>query len=150
MREAARRGDLQRVRGLLSSGQACSSAKDKKGNTALHFAAASGRVDIIQVLLRAAADKNAVDRKERTPLHIAAENGHVASMEALLAAGAEPRIRAGKDECSILDFAVIRGHLGILRGKKLQQTRACGLATTDPWPEYPSTLCCCACLLQRR
>lgn len=121
VREAARDGDLQHVRRLLSSGQVYSSARDKNGNTALHFAAASGRVDIVQFLLLKGADENAVDWKGRSPLHIAAENGHVASMEALFAAGADSRFRAGKDECSILDFAVIHGQMGILKGKILDR-----------------------------
>lgn len=116
LREAVRCGDLQHVRRLLSSGQARSTAEDRNGTTALHFAAASGRVDIIQFLLLQGAYTNAWDAKGRTPLHKAAENGHATAVEALLAAGADASLRAGKDECSILDVAVLHGHVGVLRG----------------------------------
>lgn len=131
VREAARGGDLQRVGRLLSlGGGVCSSAANTKGNTALHFAAESGRVDIVQLLLLKGADKNAVNWKQCSPLHNAAENGHVTSVEALLAAGANASLRAGRDECSILDFAVIRGDMDILRGKMLE-IREYVLTTSD-------------------
>lgn len=60
---------------------------------------------------------DALNSEKLTPLHMAADNGHVTSVEALLAAGADFTLRAGKDECSILDFAVIRGNMDIVRGK---------------------------------
>ena len=52
-------------------------AEDNQGNTALHFAVASGVESIVQVLLMAGTDPVAQKRNEVTPLHIAAHSGHI-------------------------------------------------------------------------
>ncbi len=73
-------------------------ARDERGWTPLHRAAAFGRTPgVVTALVEAGAAPNARDRKGRTPLHVAACFGKAvpAVAEALLAAGADP---AAKDE----------------------------------------------------
>ncbi|KAJ3085408.1 hypothetical protein HDU96_005443, partial [Phlyctochytrium bullatum] len=73
-------------------------AKDKEGNSPLHFAVESDRLDILQVLLAKGADVDARNHERRTPLHVAAELGRRETAFLLLEAGAfvDPRDRSGK------------------------------------------------------
>ena len=62
---------------------------DELGYTPLHYAAESGKPDIVKVLIKVGADVDAKDKDGDTPLHITAFNGYTAIAKALLEAGAE-------------------------------------------------------------
>lgn len=49
--------------------------KDSEGRAALHYAAASGRVDILDILINGGADVNINDANGMTPVHYAAAGG---------------------------------------------------------------------------
>jgi Domain of unknown function (DUF4274)/Ankyrin repeats (3 copies) len=85
---AAQRGEVERVRGLLARG-ASPSAKDREAGSALHIAARVGNVEIVEALIAAGAKVENRSRAQ-TPLDCAASCGHVAVAEALMKAGARP------------------------------------------------------------
>lgn len=69
-------------------------AKDKTHRTALHWAASSGKVDMVRVLV-SYCDLALVDgthNRGRTPLHLATENHHTQVVRALLRGGADPHL----------------------------------------------------------
>ena len=57
-------------------------------NTALHYAAQSGSVDIIKLLLDTGISVNLTDKDGSTPLHVSAEFGHVEATKFLVERGA--------------------------------------------------------------
>ena len=88
---------------------------DKYGQTALHFAAKKGYINIVKLLV----DKGAIiDAKDSqysvTPLHVAATVGHVEIVEYFLANGATIDIK-NKNNQTPLHFAVREGHLEIVK-----------------------------------
>ena len=80
-----------RVRELAGAGERVAWEGEPFDDSALHLAAAKGRADTVQVLLRAggAAFVNAFSQLHETPLGAAARNGHAAAASVLLDAGAE-------------------------------------------------------------
>ena len=103
--EAARNGDLIKVKTALEKG-ANPNAKDKDGDTPLHFAAQEGHVKIAKLLLEHGADPNARNYHDwgRTPLHRAAIGGHVEIVKILLERGVDPRIADNEGRIP-LDYA---------------------------------------------
>lgn len=57
--DAARKGDVKKVKAILQADPKAFAAKDKSGDTPLHLAALHGQVEAAQVLLEAGADVNA-------------------------------------------------------------------------------------------
>ncbi|KAL7954774.1 ankyrin repeat-containing domain protein [Trichoderma compactum] len=64
-------------------------AQDSRGETALHLAAQQGHLDVLRLLLQAAADVDTANGRGETPLIRAARNGHTALVECLLQSGAD-------------------------------------------------------------
>ena len=96
--DAARRGDLEAVRALLTD-DADVNAPLGDGMTALHWAAYRGNEPLVELLLEAGASTTAVTRLgQHTPLHVASRAAREAVVRALLASGAAPaagrRLRA--------------------------------------------------------
>jgi ankyrin repeat protein len=83
--EAVRKGDLVKVRTLLTTNPRLLSSKDADGETPLQWAAISGSKRIAQMLLADRAEVNTVDDTGETPLHWASRNGHSDVAEVLLA-----------------------------------------------------------------
>lgn len=103
LHRAARTGDLDRLKELLSSGED-PSAQDG-GVTPLHLAARLGHVEVVQTLLGAKAAPDARDFSNLTPLLTAAKAGKAAVVAALIKGGADPNLK-DSNKCSALDIAV--------------------------------------------
>jgi ankyrin repeat protein len=83
---AARAGDNRRVTALLRPRDAERGvdAVDAEGRTALHHASASGRVEVVRLLLDKGADKDKEDHELWRPLHYASAMGHAGVVRLLL------------------------------------------------------------------
>jgi ankyrin repeat protein len=77
---------------------------NKKGWTPLHYAATSGDVDIINLLLDESAYVDAASPNGTTPLMMAARGDHVDAVNALLRGGADPTLK-NQLGLSAADFA---------------------------------------------
>ncbi|MFV1987945.1 MAG: ankyrin repeat domain-containing protein, partial [Gemmatimonadota bacterium] len=87
--DAARNGDLERVRALLVEGADVNAAQGD-GMTALHWAALGGRDQMAAILLYAGASTDAITRLGAyTALHLASRNGHAGAVSILLEGGAD-------------------------------------------------------------
>jgi ankyrin repeat protein len=59
--DAAKQGDLQRVKGILDTHDGLANLRDDSGATPLHYAALNGHREIVHVLLQRGADINCTD-----------------------------------------------------------------------------------------
>ena len=88
--EAIRKGHPAVVHAFLTKGSD-PNARDAKGGTALHWAAAKGSAEIVKLLLDAGADASVTDTGGKTPLDLAGEKGGGKVAEMLKGAiGANP------------------------------------------------------------
>ena len=78
---------------------------NKKGLTALHYAAGLGLHDMVQCLLVHDADIGIKDKKGETPLVRAVQNNQVTVVQILCDRGADPEAK-GVDEWSLLHYAI--------------------------------------------
>jgi ankyrin repeat protein len=89
--DAAMRGDTEAVRSLLKQAADVNAAQGD-GMTALHWAAANGDAELVEMLIYAGANLRATTRiGAYTPLYLASKFGRAASMAALLKAGADAK-----------------------------------------------------------
>ncbi|KAJ1322975.1 ankyrin repeat domain-containing protein 50 [Microdochium nivale] len=89
LHKVAKTGDDYFARLLLRKHHVEIDARDGQGATPLILAAASGHIDIVQMLLQCGADMEARDATGRTPLIGAAIQGHFGTVRALLEVGAD-------------------------------------------------------------
>merc|ERR1719188_2646764 len=87
LRSAANTNNSDQVEMLCSGGGVDVNSFDEHRRSALHFAAAKGYSDVVEVLLRNGADPNQTDRLGNTPLHLAACTNHVPVVTLLLRVG---------------------------------------------------------------
>ncbi|KKK96871.1 hypothetical protein LCGC14_2658440, partial [marine sediment metagenome] len=96
--EAVRKGDAKKVRALIAESPAAVRAKDRSGNTALHFAAGLDDAEMASLLLAKGADVNAMNTHGSTPLAVAVMAGKTKVVRQLLKHDADPnRKRANAD-----------------------------------------------------
>jgi ankyrin repeat protein len=105
---AARTGALDSVRALLSRGAAVDSKDDRRGQTALMWAAAEGHAAVVQELIDAGADFRARLASGFTPLLFAVREGRIGVVRVLQKAG------AALNESIPVDGARRRGYGGPL------------------------------------
>ncbi len=85
---AARAGNADVVKALLTAPSVDVNAVDEHGNTPLIEAARFGHDDVVRALLSARADVKAKNDDGKTALMLASEGGHDDTMRALTEAGA--------------------------------------------------------------
>lgn len=100
-------GDLDRVRELVRSDVDCIRNQDRRNRIPLHYAAHTGRVEIINLLVEAGAKVDALDKHSHSPLTVGVEANQFDACERLLEFGANPDARGGHYRGSVLHRAVL-------------------------------------------
>lgn len=85
---AAKAGDLEAVRGFIEANQWDPHSPDGAGITPLNYAAASGNVEIIRLMVENGADVNQIDVHHDTPLKCAEKAGKSEAVAVLKELGA--------------------------------------------------------------
>ena len=83
--DAAKVGDVERVKVFLEKDPDLVVSRDSRGRTALHYAAAADKKDMVELLLTNKADVSAKTKEGWTPLHLAVGHQEGAVVESLLA-----------------------------------------------------------------
>ncbi|XP_019644336.1 PREDICTED: protein phosphatase 1 regulatory subunit 12A-like isoform X2 [Branchiostoma belcheri] len=83
--QAAKIGDLDRLKELATYSEELVSQMDERGWTPLHVACANGRLEVVKVLHAMGCPINSRSADSQTPLHLAAMNGHPECCKWLLA-----------------------------------------------------------------
>lgn len=91
LHKAAAEGDLETLRGLWAP--ELGAAKDKKGRTALIYAALEGSLDSLRCLVELGANLEVRDFRGRTAVLAAAEAGNIEAMNLLRDLGADETVR---------------------------------------------------------
>ena len=86
--EAAKDGDLEKVKAIVMADRSRLTAQDKFGYTALNWAATRAKWDVVRYLVDAGADVNALGTDGCTSLHCAAMHSNVAIVGLLIKRGA--------------------------------------------------------------
>ena len=94
---AARSGDAAQVREILAQGVPPDAEEAKNGHRALHQAASSGHLEVVDLLLAAGAAADVPDGQGQTPLMRAAGAAAVPTGRRLLDAGADVNARSVPD-----------------------------------------------------
>jgi len=102
--EAAREGNIEKLRALLEAGAEIES-RNEKGETPLHCAVSAGHTHIFYLLTGNDADLNARDHAGRTPLHVAVWKNHIGWVERLTRNYADLTIRDEEGKTP-LDIAI--------------------------------------------
>jgi len=89
LRGAANTNNTELVERLLGTSIASVHSVDEHKRSPLHFAAAKGYSEVVEVLLRHGADPNQKDRLGNTAMHLAACTNHVPVVTLLLRAGTD-------------------------------------------------------------
>jgi ankyrin repeat protein len=89
-------------------------ARDRVSDTALHYAAASGSLRDMQLLITNGANVNARNGNGKSPLHDASSRGFTSGVELLLRKGAKKDQQAN-DETTPAHLASKNGHLNVLK-----------------------------------
>ena len=129
---AAKAGDLQAVRSLVSKNPELIDAPDERGVTPLHRAAIEGHRDIVEYLISRNADIRKPDQAGNTPLHGAAYGGRAGIVELLLSRGADVRAKNRNGQTPLF-LAAFKGagdvaEALLAKGAKVDAADARGLA----------------------
>jgi hypothetical protein len=110
--DAAREGNIGKVKSLLEANPKLAEAALEDGMTALHLAALEGHAAIARLLLEHHAPINARGPRGETPLHLATYGGHSTVAEVLLEQGADLQATNAAGETA-LHLAARKGHTAL-------------------------------------
>ncbi|KAJ9189148.1 hypothetical protein P3X46_000478 [Hevea brasiliensis] len=113
---AVQSGDLDTVKAVLERDPSLmhqTTAYDRQ--SALHIAAANGRIEILSMLLEGSMDPDVVNRHKQTPLMLAAMHGKIACLKKLIEAGANILKFDSLHERTCLHYAAYYGHSDCLQ-----------------------------------
>ena len=112
--DAAMKGDLETVRGLLRQGADVNGAQGD-GMTALHWAAERAQLEMVEVLLYAGGRVDAVTRiGQYTPLHLASKAGNELVTRRLLEEGANVQAKTFPAGTTPIHLAAASGQTDVL------------------------------------
>lgn len=106
--EAARAGDLTRVRALVEADASQLEVRSATAKTPLTYAAQGGHLELVTYLIGLGADPNARNVSDETPVLYATYFGHEDVVAYLLAHGADPNIVSSNGD-NALDVADMQG-----------------------------------------
>jgi len=89
LHQAARDGDLEQVKSLISRGADINAMDDRLAGTPLHLAAYYAHHDVVEFLISKGADVNARNKWNRTAINEAVDKGHIEIAELLRKHGAK-------------------------------------------------------------
>ncbi|TKY86131.1 hypothetical protein EX895_004956 [Sporisorium graminicola] len=113
---AAKEGQTDIVRWLITEAGAIVEMEDREGETPLHKAAMAGKLSVTSVLLSHGADANAKDTDGWTALHNACSRGYLDLVRLLIDRGsAHVDIQGGRGAWTPLMNAASKGHLPVVR-----------------------------------
>jgi ankyrin repeat protein/beta-lactamase regulating signal transducer with metallopeptidase domain len=110
--DAAKAGDLAKVKALLKEDPHLVFSKDNDGSTPLHGAVSNGHKGVVDLLIAKGAGVNTKDNYGETPLRIAAIHGRKDIMELLIAKGA--KVNAVNGHIAPLHDAASFGHKDVV------------------------------------
>ena len=84
---AARKGDLEALKAVVTAEQSLCEVGDIRGATPLHVCAYHGHLDCLSCLLESGAEANLGDFDGATPVHFAAASGHLECLKKLVEKG---------------------------------------------------------------
>ncbi len=133
---AARHGETDVLREMLSRDEGLTSSKDPAGWTALHWAVWGGLPETVRLLLDSGADPNAVGAGHMRPIELAACRGHTDVARILLEHPSHYPLdyEPGSDGWSALHFAA---HWGQEEIAKLLVKHNADLYARDIWSNTP-------------
>ena len=111
---AARTGNADIVKALLSRAAEPNAATAVTHHTALMWAVAHGRVEIVRLLIDHGSAVGPTARQVLSPLIVAAGSGDIATARLLIAAGADVNA-TGTDGAHALPYAILAGHAAFAR-----------------------------------
>ncbi|XP_065916091.1 ankyrin-3-like [Dysidea avara] len=135
-------GDVEEVKGVLSTVEMDINRMSPAGLTAIHQAAMDGNLECAQMLLLNGGDINVTDCEGCTPLHTAVICGHTEFVHFLLAAGADPYLKSddGHIPIQLADDEKIKKMLrNAMNGKVFNFTYEYGTASSDVESEVSET-----------
>jgi len=95
--DAAKAGDLEKLKTLLEKDPALVNSLDSDRNTPLLCAIDAGKLEAAEFLINSGANVNAVNYNKESPLHIAAKKGNGEGVKLLLQHDAYPNLREQRD-----------------------------------------------------
>ena len=114
IRQAARKGDVEKARELLKARPELATIRDDLDKTALHEAALMGSTSVAALLLENKADVDARDFSRTTPLIAAAGTGQAGAVDLLIAHKADVNART-KQNTTALISAAAHGHQAVVQ-----------------------------------
>ena len=112
LHDAAREGDLEKVRALLGEGAEVDAQNDR-GETPLILSILEGHADVVELLIARDADVMARNKRGLTPLHAAAYSGSAELAQLLLDHGAALEDRANVSGATPLIVAAEENHVAV-------------------------------------
>jgi len=107
--DAAKSGDLSKVKELVEKNPQLVNTKDITGRTPLHWAARGVHLELLKYLVEKGADVNARDTFRIIPLHSVVSRNNLNAAEYLLDHGSDINAQDNNEKSSSLHFASYRG-----------------------------------------